>query len=148
MRNLSRRSFLRAFGAVSVVAGASMMTGCSLIRFVNVEIAIADDSAFSQELSERFAAIDAELGSFELPLPGIVSQIRVTKFENGPFKTLDTYLDNVIKNALRDTEPEDVLEDYKVCITNRTKNGYFKITQDGFLIIEVGIYKKDSGSAE
>lgn len=90
----------------------------------------------------RFAVLNAELGESGLPLPSIVTRLRLDKFQNGTFDSLGDYLDDALKSALRDAGCGDELDRYEVRITNRTRNGYFKISQDGELIAEIGIYKK------
>lgn len=148
MRNISRRSFLKTAGAAAVVAGAATMTGCSMIRFVHMEIAVAKDSEFSKDLTDKLSEINAELSENDIPLPGFVSVIHVSAIEKVLPKTIDEYMNDVIKSVLYDTEYSNVFDDYEVRITNRMENGNFAITNEDALIIEIGIYKKTPEAAE
>lgn len=148
MRNISRRSFLKTVGAAAVVAGAATMTGCSVIRFVNMEIAIASDSEFSKELTENVSEVNEKLSKYDIPLPGFVSEIHVSAIEKVLPETIDAYMNKIIKNALQETEYNDALADYEVRITNRTDKGNFAITKEDALIIEIGIYQKTPEASE
>lgn len=124
MSNISRRTFLKVAGATTLVAGASMMTGCSLFRYVTMEVAVDDDSMFATRIREKLVSINEALGEYKIPLPGIVTKIDVSLIEKALGKTVDEYLTEAVKNALENTDDYPLFEDCTVVITNRVDDAF------------------------
>lgn len=147
MSNISRRTFLKVAGATTLVAGASMMTGCSLFRYVTMEVAVDEGSLFASEIGEQLVSINEKLGEYKIPLPGIVTKIDVSLIETVLGKTVDDYLTDAVKNALQNPDNASQLENYEVVITNRV-DGAFPIVESevegnpSVLLIKIKVQQK------
>lgn len=144
MSNISRRTFLKVAGATTLVAGASMMTGCSLFRYVTMEVAVDETSLFKNEIGEQLASINEALGKYKIPLPGVVTKIDVSLIEKVLGKTVDEYLTEAVKEAV---DGDSQFNDYEVVITNRV-DGAFPIVESevegnpSVLLIKIKVQQK------